>query len=86
MRVYDELLLKRAGTFTLSSFFSVHLSRLFNTREELDQLNEFFKKNSRNLGTIASLRKQTVESIQANIRWMDWNYVSVSKWLTENMK
>ena len=54
----------------------------FSSELELKNVREFLQKHA-NLGNTASVFKESIETINLNIRWMDKNFDSIAKWLDE---
>ncbi|KFM56852.1 Aminopeptidase N, partial [Stegodyphus mimosarum] len=52
-----------------------------NTRFELSQLKDFYKQKQNNLGAAKRAFEQSVESAEANVRWMETNYQHLVDWL-----
>ncbi|XP_042901838.1 aminopeptidase N [Parasteatoda tepidariorum] len=72
------------------SFFAISsmlksVTRSLNTPFELFQLKEFYKKYKNNLGTANRAFDQSLENAEANVRWMDKNYVHIVDWLNSVM-
>ncbi|XP_018415726.1 PREDICTED: endoplasmic reticulum aminopeptidase 1 isoform X1 [Nanorana parkeri] len=80
---WDQLTQKfELGSRTLGDMV-VGITRLFSTREWLEEVTEFFdllKENGSQLRCV----QQAKETIEENIRWMDKNFDLVKSWLDNN--
>ncbi|XP_015184599.1 PREDICTED: aminopeptidase N isoform X1 [Polistes dominula] len=59
-------------------------TRGINTEYELNDLTDFINENKNELGSATRTVQQAVEQAQANIRWLDNNYVTIRDWLQRN--
>ena len=56
----------------------------YNTKYELERVEEFTRKYTNKLSGTENTVKNTIETINTNIYWMDNNFQAVDKWLKDN--
>ncbi|XP_052129987.1 glutamyl aminopeptidase [Frankliniella occidentalis] len=64
--------------------FIARIAAKFDTKERLDELNEFFRQNP-DAGAGAAARKQAVEGVTNRIKWLDTHKKTVEEWLVKNV-
>ncbi|XP_037077487.1 aminopeptidase N-like isoform X2 [Pollicipes pollicipes] len=71
-----------SAIFSLPRFIAP-LKEGYNTRLDLEQLQEFKRKNEANMGEANRAMDQAIEHATANVAWMDKNYDSIVRWLEQ---
>ncbi|XP_057331888.1 aminopeptidase N [Microplitis mediator] len=59
-------------------------TKKINTKYELKDLLDFAQEHSSELGSATRTVQQSVEQADANIRWLDRNYITIRDWLLRN--
>ncbi|XP_015127700.1 aminopeptidase N isoform X1 [Diachasma alloeum] len=59
-------------------------TKKISTKYELKDLLEFAQEHSEELGSATRAVQQSVEHAEANIRWLDRNYMTIRDWLLKN--
>lgn len=57
----------------------------YNTKYELERVEEFTRKYTNKLAGTETAIKNTIETINTNIYWMENNLAAVDKWLKDNV-
>ncbi|KAH0543387.1 aminopeptidase N-like [Cotesia glomerata] len=59
-------------------------TKKINTKYELKDLLDFAQEHSSELGSASRSVQQSLEQAEANIRWLDRNYINIRDWLLKN--
>lgn len=74
------------GSHTFSKNMIKSIASSMNTRSELKEFILFYDSVKDDVGSAKREFEQSIEEIRANIAWMENNYSTLSKWLSENYK
>ena len=58
----------------------------FNRPDQLEKLERFYKKNEDNLGTGLRDTQSSIQTVKANVLWMDKHLIDVKFWFQNEMR
>ena len=62
-----------------------YVTKDFNTAFELGELQQFYQEHQHELGTAKRATMNAIESVKANVLWMENHYQEIKQWLAENV-
>ncbi|XP_066966581.1 aminopeptidase Ey-like [Macrobrachium rosenbergii] len=72
------------GSFSSLGKLVSYVAGEFNTVEQKEELEQFFRENEDALGSATMAFKQTIEQVDFNVAWMDKHYDAIVSWLKVN--